>query len=219
MRNKTRSLSNLFCRSSCAFPGTVLFTFAALFITRMLLFNTNSGFFSRLSLVESLPSITVMFPRTFHHLYASLWCFPALFIIWTLLFHISCVRRTFHGLQIFPLFLSFTLSLCFAYKFHSPPPSSPLPPPPPFGPKYTLPFFFVLCTHLRQFRFFLRPLSFTPVAYLKCHKTAEIKLRYLAFLAWERVDTSRRHHCFSRDGETSETNFHPIRSTTQIWVV
>lgn len=128
--------------SLCAFPGTILFTLLALFITRTLLFNNDSGFFSRFPSFERLPSITVMFPRTFHHLYASLWCFTALFVIWNLLFNNSgvfprCIRRTFHRLQIFPLFLSFTLSLCFAYKFDSPPPSSP-----PFGPRYTFPFFF-----------------------------------------------------------------------------
>ena len=208
----------LYCLSSCAFPGTVLFTFPALFITRTLLFNTNSGFFSRFSSFESLLSITVVFPRTFHHLFASLWCFTALFIIWTLLFHISCVRRTFHRLQIFPLFLSFRLSLCFAYKFHSPPSS----PPPQLGPRCAFPFFssFAHTSHSLSFsRAFCHSRLLHPSLYLYCHKTAEIKLRYLAFLAWERVDTSRRHHCFSRDGETSETNFHPIRSTTQIWVV
>ena len=157
MRNKTRSLSNLCCRSSCTLPGTALFTFAALFITRTLLVNTNSGFFSRFSSFERLPSITVVFPCTFHHLHASLWCFPAFFIIWTLLFHISCVRCTFHRLQIFPLFLSFTLSLCFAYKFHSPPPPPHLVPGAPFR-------FFILCAHFPQFKFFSRLLSFTPVA-------------------------------------------------------
>lgn len=169
MRNKTRSLWNLCCRSSCAFPGTVLYTFAALFITRTLLFNTNSGFFSRFSSFERLPSITVVFPRTFHHLYASLRCFTALFVmwtllfnnsgVWTLLFHISCVRCTFHRLQIFPFFLSFTLSLCFAYKFHSPPP-----PPPLVWSQVRLSVFFILCAHFPQFKFFSRLLSFTPVA-------------------------------------------------------
>lgn len=149
----------LYCLSSCAFPGTVLFTFPALFITRTLLFNTNSGFFSRISSFESLLSITVVFPRTFHHLFASLWCFTALFIIWTLLFHISCVRRTFHRLQIFPLFLSFRLSLCFAYKFHSPPS-----PPPHLVPGAPFRLFFILCTHFSQFKLFSRLLSFTPVA-------------------------------------------------------
>ena len=160
MRNKTRSLSNLCCRSSCTLPGTALFTFAALFITRTLLVNTNSGFFSRFSSFERLPSITVVFPCTFHHLHASLWCFPAFFIIWTLLFHISCVRCTFHRLQIFPLFLSFTLSLCFAYKFHSPP----RPPPPLVWSQVRLSVFFILCAHFPQFKFFSRLLSFTPVA-------------------------------------------------------
>lgn len=164
MRNKTRSLWNLYCRSSCAFPGTVLYTFAALFITRTLLFNTNSGFFSRFSSFERLPSITVVFPRTFHHLYASLRCFTSLFVmwtllfnnsgVWTLLFHISCVRCTFHRLQIFPLFLSFTLSLCFAYKF----------PPPLVWSQVRLSVFFILCAHFPQFKFFSRLLSFTPVA-------------------------------------------------------
>ena len=174
MRNKTRSLSNLCCRSSCTLPGTALFTFAALFISRTLLFNTNSGFFSRFSSFERLPSITVVFPRTFHHLYASLWCFPAFFIIWTLLFHISCVRRTFHRLQIFPLFLSFTLPLCFAYKFHSPPP--PLLPPP-FGPRCAFPFFssFAHTSHSLSFsRAFCHSRLLHPSLYLHCHKTAEI---------------------------------------------
>ena len=198
MRNKTRSLWHLYCRSSCAFPGTVLYTFAALFITRTLLFNTNSGFFSRFSSFERLPSITVVFPRTFRHLYASLRCFTALFVmwtllfnnsgVWTLLFHISCVRCTFHRLQIFPLFLSFTLSLCFAYKFHSPPP----PPPPSFGPRGAFPFFssFAHTSHSLSFsRAFCHSRLLHPSLYLHCHKTAEIKFRCLAFLAWERNDT------------------------------
>ena len=127
-------------------------------------------FFSRFSSFERLPSITVVFPRTFHHLYASLRCFTALFVmwtllfnnssVWTLLFHISCVRCTFHRLQIFPLFLSFTLSLCFAYKFHSPPP------PPLVWSQVRLSVFFILCAHFPQFKFFSRLLSFTPVASL-----------------------------------------------------
>ena len=198
MRNKTRSLWNLYCRSSCAFPGTVLYTFAALFITRTLLFNTNSGFFSRFSSFERLPSITVVFPRTFHHLYASLRCFTALFVmwtllfnnsgVWTLLFHISCVRCTFHRLQIFPLFLSFTLSLCFAYKFHSPPP-----PPPLVWSQVRLSVFFSSFAHTSHSLSFSRAFCHSrllhPSLYLHCHKTAEIKFRCLAFLAWERNDT------------------------------
>ena len=179
MRNKTRSLSNLYCRSSCAFPGTVLFTFAALFITRTLLFNTNSCFFSRFSPVESLPAITVVFPRTFHHVYASLWCFTAFFVIWTLLFDSSGVFPRFSSSErlsstsaaFAALFMVCKFSRFF-YHLHFPcallTSFTPLPPffplPPPFGPRYTFPFFFVLCTHFPQFRFFLRPLSFMPVA-------------------------------------------------------
>ena len=123
----------------------------------------------RFSSLERFSSIlTVVFPRTFHHLYASLRCFTALFVmwtllfnnsgVWTLLFHISCVRCTFHRLQIYPLFLSFTLSLCFAYKFHSPPPS------PLIWSQVRLSVFFILCAHFPQFKFFSRLLSFTPVA-------------------------------------------------------
>ena len=223
MRNKTRSLSNLCCRSSCAFPGTVLFTFAALFIPRTLLFNTNSVFFSRFSSFERLPSITVVFPRTFHHLYASLWCFTALFVIWTLLFNNSGVFPRFSSSERFSstsaafaaLFIVCKFSRSF-YHLHFPCAF------PPFVPRCAFPFFssFAHTSHSLSFsRTFCHSRLLHPSLYLRCHKTAEIKLRYLAFLAWGRVDTSRRHHFFFRDGWTSETNFHPIRSTTQIWLV
>lgn len=174
MRNKTRSLSNLYCRSSCAFPGTVLFTFAALFITQTLLFNTNSGFFSRFLSFESLPSITVEFPRTFHHLYASLWCFTALFVMWTLLFNNSGVFPRFSSSERFSstsaafavLFIVCKFSRFF-YHLHFScallTSFTPLPPPPHLVPG--APFrFFILCTHFPQFKFFSRLLSFTPVA-------------------------------------------------------
>ena len=140
MRNKTRSLSNLYCRSSCAFPGTVLFTFVALFITRTLLFNTNSGFFSRFSSFESLPSIPAMFSRTFHHSTR------------TLIFNKRRVLPRFSSSERFssiaaafaPLFIvcKFSRSLyhldfpCAFVQVTLPSPSSP-----PFVPRYAFPFF------------------------------------------------------------------------------
>lgn len=165
MRNKTRSLSNLCCRSSCAFPGTVLFTFAALFITRTLLFNTNSGFLSRFSSFERLPSITVVFPRTFHHLYASLWCFTALFVMWTLLFFSlphqlrSPYFSSFANFPAFSIIYTFPV-LCLQVSL----PSPLLAPPPTIWSQVRLSIFFILCTHFPQFKFFSRLLSFTPVA-------------------------------------------------------
>ena len=195
----------------------------ALFIPWTLLFNTNSVFFSRFSSFERLPSITVVFPRTFHHLYASLWCFTALFVIWTLLFNNSGVFPRFSSSERFSstsaafaaLFIVCKFSRSF-YHLHFPCAF------PPFVPRCAFPFFssFAHTSHSLSFsRTFCHSRLLHPSLYLRCHKTAEIKLRYLAFLAWERVDTSRRHHFFFRDGWTSETNFHPIRSTTQIWLV
>ena len=91
--------------------------FAALFITRTLLFNTNSGFFSRFSSFERLPSITVVFPRTFHHLYASLRCFTALFVMWTLLFNNSGVFPLFSSSE---RFSSTSAAVCFILCTHFP---------------------------------------------------------------------------------------------------
>ena len=160
MRNKTRSLSNLCCRSSCVFPGTVLFTFAALFITRTLLFNTNSVSFSRFSSFERLPSITVVSER-FSSTSAA---FAALFIV-------CKFSRFFYHLH-FPcaLLTSFT----------------PLLPPPSFGPRCAFPFFssFAHTSHSLSFsRAFCHSRLLHPSLYLHCHKTAEIKFRCLAFLA------------------------------------
>ena len=165
------------------------------------------GVLLRFSPSERFFSIAVVFSRTFHHLNASLphqlrsphfsWFanFPAFSIIYT-----------------FPV-------LCLQVSL----PSPFLPPSPPIWSQVHLAVFFSSFAHTSHSLGFSCALCHSrllhPSLYHKCHKTAEIKLRFLAFLAWERVDTSRRHHCFSRDGETSESNFHPIRSTTQIWVV
>ena len=150
----------------------------------------------------------MVFYRAFRHVNAS-FLFFSTSAAFAVLFIVCKFSRFFYHLH-FPcaLLTSFT--------------PLPLPPPPPFGPRCAFPFFssFAHTSHSLSFsRAFCHSRLLHPSLYLHCHKTAEIKLRYLAFLAWERVDTSRRHHCFSRDGETSETNFHPIRSTTQIWLV
>ena len=149
----------------------------ALFITRTLLVNNNSGFFPHSSSFERLPSITVAFHRTFHHLYASLWCFTALFVIWTLLFNNSGVFRAFHHLNASlphqlrsPHFSSFAKFPAFSIIYTFPvlclqvSLPSPFLPPPPTWSQVRLSVFFILCTHFPQFKFFSRLLSFTPVA-------------------------------------------------------
>lgn len=147
MRNKTR-----ICQIYIAFPDVLFLALSFSLLPR----------FSSLEHFSSI--LTVVFSRTFHHLKACLqWqgCFPALFVIWTLLFNKSGVfqrfssferfssitvvfSRAFHHLnasllyqlrlQIFPLFVSFTLSLCFGTS------KTPLPLPP-FVSRCAFPFF------------------------------------------------------------------------------
>lgn len=178
MRNKTR-----ICQIYIAFRHVLFLALSSSLFLRFSSLERFSSiltvvFFSRFSSFESLPSITVAFPRIFHHLYASLWCFTALFVMWTLLFNNSGLFPRFSSSERFSstsaafaaLFIVCKFSRFF-YHLHFPcalltsfTPLSPPPPPPPIWSQVRLSVFFILCAHFPQFKFFSRLLSFTPVA-------------------------------------------------------
>ena len=163
-KNKFTNLSQLGTRPefvkfilpfSCAFPGTV-HTFPALYTTRTLLFN-NSGVFPGFSSSERFSSIPAAFAPLF------IVCKFSSFLYHL---HFSCALVQ--------------VTLLFS-----------LPPPPPHlfaGASFLFFSSFVLCTlytsdSLRFSCALCHSRLLHPSLYLKYHKTAEFKLRYLAFLA------------------------------------
>lgn len=179
-KNKFTNLSQLGTRPefvkfilpfSGAFPGTV-HTFPALYTTRTLLFKTNSVFFPRFSSFERFSSITVVFSRAFHLLNAS----PP--------YQLRSLH--FSSFANFPAFCIIYTSPVLWYKLRS---SSPFPLPHLFaGASFRFFSSFVLCTlytsdSLRFSCALCHSRLLHPSLYLKYHKTAEFKLRYLAFLA------------------------------------
>ena len=136
----------------------------------------------RFSSLERFSSIlTVVFSRAFHHLKGCLqqqWCFPALFIICTLLYGVlprfSSCERFFSITVVSERFSSTSAAFAalfivckfsrFFYHLHFPCALLTSFPPPLVWSQVRLSVFFILCAHFPQFKFFSRLLSFTPVA-------------------------------------------------------